>query len=358
MAIVKLPRARQATSLERPSEEIVDLSAEEIQLDETGEYVDIEGRSRSILSWASTIGRLPVVLPALGVGLVLSIIGAVWLLYLNGEAADRHAKYIEQSSQLLMLSQRLAKDAREAVRGEEGAFRSLKTARDRFDKIINTLRSGNAELGIGPSPDSVKPALDALTQVWSPRAKEGIRGDIDQILDQKDNMVTLRKNLTAINERTPVLMDRAVELAEVGQRTGLENNILRDAIGLQSLGLSIAMNANIFAQGTDAAAVAATQMGKDIRSYRNALTTLSDTGSQPLRIRVDTVRGVFDEVESSVLGIIDHAPDLIVSQRASSFVFKNSNLLLNKSEELVDAYGSLVSQRAWMPFATIVLAVL
>ena len=244
MAIVKLPRARQGTNLEQPSEEIVDLSAEEIQLDETGEYVDIEERPRSILSWASTVGRLPVVLPALGVGLVLSIIGAVWLLYLNGQAADRHAKYIEQSSQLLMLSQRLAKDAREAVRGEEGAFRSLKTARDRFDKIITTLRSGDAKLGVAPSPDSVKPVLDGLTQVWSPRAKEGIRGDIDQILDQKDNMVTLRKNLTAINEHTPVLMDRTAELVKVGRSTDLQMNVLHDAIGLRALGLSIAMNAN------------------------------------------------------------------------------------------------------------------
>ena len=358
MAIVKLPRARQGTNLEQPSEEIVDLAAEEIQLDETGEYVDIEARPRSILSWASGIGRLPVVLPALGVGLVLSIIGAVWLLYVNGEAADRHAKYVEQSSQLLMLSQRLAKDAREAVRGEDSAFRTLKTARDHFDKIMNTLKGGDAKLGIGPSPDSVKPALDGLTQVWSPRAKEGIRGDIDQILDQKDNMLLLRKNLTSINERTPVLMDRAVELAGIGRRSGLEQNTLHDIIGLQALGLSIAMNANIFAQGTDTAAVAAAQMGKDLRSYRDTLTALADTATQPLRIRVDAVRGVFEEIESNVLGIMDSAPDLIVSQRASGFVFKNSNLLLKKSEDLVDAYGALVSQRAWMPLATIALAVL
>ena len=70
MAIVKLPRARQGTNLEQPSEEIVDLAAEEIQLDETGEYVDIEARGRSILSWAdrkstrlnsshSSVSRMP-----------------------------------------------------------------------------------------------------------------------------------------------------------------------------------------------------------------------------------------------------------------------------------------------------------
>ena len=353
MAIVKLPRARQGANLEQPSEEIVDLSAEEIQLDETGEYVDVEERPRSLLSWASAIPRLPAVLPILGVGLVLSIIGAGWLLYFNGEQADRHAKYVEQSSQLLMLSQRLAKDAREAVRGEEAAFRTLKTARDRFDKIITTLRNGDAQLGIEPSPQSVRPALDALTQVWSPRAKEGIRGDIDQILSQKDNMIALRNNLTSINESTPVLIERTAGLVQVGQNTGLKMDVLHDAINLRALGLSLAMNANIFAQGTDNAAVAAAQMGKDIRSYRSTLSALDADASQPLRIRVDAVRSVFDEIENNVLGIMDNAADLIVSQRASAFVFKNSNLLLKKSEDLVDAYGSLAAQRAWMPVATI-----
>ena len=85
---------------------------------------------------------------------------------------------------------------------------------------------------------------------------------------------------------------------------------------------------------------------------------MSEVTAQPVRIRLNKVREAFGQVETNALGILDNAPDLIVAQRASSFVFKNSNLLLKKSEELVDAYSSLVSQRAWMTPATIGLAAL
>ena len=357
MAIVKLPRSREA-SLEQPSEEVVDLSAEEIQLDETGEYVDVEQRSRWIFSWASSIQRLPAVLPFLGVCLVLSIIGAGWMLYVNGQEADRDAKYIEQSSQLLMLSQRLAKDAREAVRGEEGAFRTLKTARDSFQKIITTLRNGSRGLGLEKSPSSVKPALDSLTQVWAPRASEGINGDLEQILKQKNNMVAMHGSVAAINDLTPKLLQRSQELARVGQQNNIEMDRLHSAIQLQALGLRIAMNVNIFAQGEEKAAVAAAQIGKDLKEFDSKLSRLSEITAQPVRIRLNALREVFGQVEKNALGILDNAPDLIVAQRASSFVFKNSNLLLKKSEGLVDAYSSLVSQRAWMTPVTIGLAVL
>jgi twitching motility protein PilJ len=65
-----------------------------------------------------------------------------FLVTRDGAQTERDTKYIEQSSQLLMLSQRLAKDAREAVYGQEGAFPTLKSSRDTFDNIINNLTEG------------------------------------------------------------------------------------------------------------------------------------------------------------------------------------------------------------------------
>ena len=71
MAIVKLPRADNTTALEQPSEDVVDLSTEEIRIDETGEYVDIEeGPAKAFGS--SLLASLPsTILPALGICLVL-----------------------------------------------------------------------------------------------------------------------------------------------------------------------------------------------------------------------------------------------------------------------------------------------
>ncbi len=358
MAIVKLPRRGRDPGLEQPSEEIIDLSAEEIQLDETGEYVEIEERPRSLLSRIALLQRLPSVLPALGVCLALSVIGAGWLLYFQGQQADRDAKYIEQASQLLMLSQRLAKDAREAVRGEEGAFKTLKGSRDRLDAIVNTLRSGSPDVRLEPTPASVRPALEALTQIWSPKAREGVRGDVDQILGQRESLLAMRGHVNAINDLSAQLLTRTDALAQTGQRGGMRVDDLNEVFRLQAVGLRIAMNANIFAQGGEDAAPAAAQIGKDATRFRNTLTALKAIVPEGAQPALRQVSELFDEMNVRLVGIIDTAPELVISQRASSIVFKQSNLLLAKAEELVRAYSALATERQWLTPATIGLAAL
>ncbi|MBW8054720.1 MAG: hypothetical protein FVQ76_05330 [Nitrospira sp.] len=352
MAIVKLPRADEA-GLERPSEDIVDLSTEEIRLDETGEYVDIEEPSRPLLSRLEFLQRLPSVLPFLGVCFVLSILGAGWLLYFNGQQADRDGKYVKQSSQLLMLSQRLAKDAREAIHGEKIPFGSLKQSRNRFDTIMNTLRSGNSELGIPPSPPAVASALAAVTQLWAPKPRAGVRGNVDQILSQRDSMFAMRKRVEAVNELSPVLLKRSGAIAIAGPRSGMQMEQLHEVFRLETLGLQIAMNVNLFAQGGADASIAAKEIRQDANRFRETLTALRENSPAAIRAKIDVTTSVFNELDTNVQGILDDAPDLIVAQRASSLVFKNSNLLLGKSTDLVDKYTSLAATRKWMTPATV-----
>ena len=105
-------------------------------------------------------------MPFLLLGLVLSLLALYFLVTRDVAQAERDTKYIEQSSQLLMLSQRLAKDAREAVYGQEGAFPTLKQSRDDFDSIITGLTKGNPKLGIEPSPTEVQTPLASVSAKW------------------------------------------------------------------------------------------------------------------------------------------------------------------------------------------------
>lgn len=356
MAIVKLPRAGDG-GLEQPSEDVVDLSTEEIRIDDTGEYVDIEERPGSVLSPAAWLKRLPSVLPVLGVVLVLSIIAAGWLLYENGQQASRDAKYVGESSQLLMLSQRLAKDAREAIRGEEGAFKSLKFSRDRFENIINALRSGNEALGIPPSPRSVVPALTAVTNLWSPKGKEGMRAQVDRILSQKENTLAMRKHVVSINDISPELWDVSDEIAQLAADAGLTPEQTQLAIQQGFLSELIANDVNLFAQGGIGASEAASRLEEDAELYEYTLTTLNPT-APALRRKLGEASRVFENMNTHVVGIIGNAEELLAAQESSRMVFKNSNVLLTKSKDLVDAYKSLASQRAWMTPATIVLGML
>ena len=103
-----MARARAPQTFERLSEEMIDLTDDKIARPAAEEFVDIQKLERPPAT--AGISNLFTGLPFIVVGLTLSIIAVVWLLVISGQRAEREATYIEQSSQLLMLSQRLAKD--------------------------------------------------------------------------------------------------------------------------------------------------------------------------------------------------------------------------------------------------------
>src|SRR5581483_11438563 len=125
-----MARARTKEPLiDQPSEEVIDLADSRIADEAIAEFGDGEARAaaprRSIFGVFSS-------LPFLLTSMVLSITVAGGLVFINTQRSERESRYIEQSSQLLMLSQRIAKDAREAVLGAPEAFKVLKESRDRF----------------------------------------------------------------------------------------------------------------------------------------------------------------------------------------------------------------------------------
>ena len=202
-------------------------------------------------------------MPFLLLGLVLSLLALYFLVTRDVAQAERDTKYIEQSSQLLMLSQRLAKDAREAVYGQEGAFPTLKSSRDDFDSITNNLTKGNAKLGIEPSPPEVQAALASVNAKW-----KTMRGNVDQILSQEKSMVALRDHVVGINQAAPLLLALSDEVVEAGAAAGMKSDQLYLAGRQGMLSQRIAKDVNLFAQGGAEAAVAAAQFGKDSKLFK------------------------------------------------------------------------------------------
>src|SRR5581483_1471948 len=155
-----------------------------------------------------------------------SIIALVWLLAINTQRAERESKYVEQSSQLLMLSQRLAKDAREAVLGQKVAFKTLKESRDRFDTILTALKSGDSAQSLPPSPRDVEKPLDEVIKLWAPRPNEGLRAQVDQILGQEKSLYGLHDHVLAINQMSPLLLAVSDEIVELTTQAGMKQDYL------------------------------------------------------------------------------------------------------------------------------------
>ena len=291
--------------------------------------------------------------PFLLLGLVLSLLALYFLVTRDVAQAERDTKYIEQSSQLLMLSQRLAKDAREAVYGQEGAFPTLKSSRDDFDSITKNLTSGNAKLGIEPSPPEVQVALAAVNAKW-----KTMRGNVDQILGQEKSMVALRDHVVGINQAAPLLLALSDEVVESGAAAGMKSDQLYLAGRQGMLSQRIAKDVNLFAQGGAEAAVAAAQFGKDSKLFKETNLRLREKLPPSVRGKLDEATEIFNELNVHVEGILAIAAELFVSQRASQLVFEQSDPLLEDSRKLVSAYTALNDQRQATKYLTVVMAVL
>lgn len=342
-----MARAIKANLIDQPSEDVIDLA--------DAQMAESASAAPERASFASGFKGLAGGLPFLLAGLVLSIIAVVWLMFINAQRAEDESKYIEQSSQLLMLSQRLAKDAREAVLGQPIAFKTLKESRDRFDQIVTTLKNGNPTLNVPASPPDTVPALDAVIKMWSPKPNEGMRAHVDQILGQEKSLFAMHDHVLAINQMAPLLLAVSDEIVELGAAAGMKQEHLYIAGRQGMLSQRIAKDVNLFAQGGNEAAVAAAQFGKDAKLFKDTEARLRAVIPAALKPKLDEASEIFAEMSAHVEGILGSAAELFVSQRASQQVFEQSDPLLKTSRELVDTYTGLSAGRAVMQIATVVL---
>jgi twitching motility protein PilJ len=333
------------TLIDQPSEEIIDLTDEQIAREAGEEFLDVRKLKGPLLN----LGNLKEVLtglPFLLGGMAIAIIALVWLLVINVQRSEKEAKYIEQSSQLLELSQRIAKDAREAVMGQQIAFKDLKAARDRFELIVNNLRGGNNDLGLPPSPPEVGSQLDGVVKLWSPKPNEGVRAYIDQILTQEKALFNMHDHALGVNQMSPLLLAVADEIVELGGKAGMRQEHLYLASRQGMLSQRIAKDVNLFAQGGNEAAVAAAQFGKDAKLYKESEAQLLRAAPAAVRPKIEESAAIFNELNSHIEGILGSASELFVSQRASQQIFEQSDPLLKKTRDLVDAYSGLGKARA------------
>jgi twitching motility protein PilJ len=344
--------AKKGNLIDQPSEDIIDLAGDRIAGED---FVDIQKSGRFALPSFSG-GALGVItsLPVLLIGMLVSLMFLVGFLVLNAQRTEKESKYIEQSSQLLMLSQRLAKDARESVLGQAVAFKTLKESRDRFDQIVTGLRNGNPAQGVPASPPEIADKqLREVIKLWGPKPGEGVRAQVDQILGQEKALFAMHDHVLAINQLSPLLLAISDEIVEMGASAGMKQQHLYLASRQGMLSQRIAKDVNLFSQGGNEAAVAAAQFGKDAKLFKASEAELRKVLPKSLAPKLDESATIFGQINGHIEGILGSAAELFVSQRASQNVFEQSDPLLKKSRELVEGYTGLGVERAGLQVAII-----
>jgi len=297
---------------------------------------DTGSSSAAKKSAPSALGKLANNLPLLGIGMVVSVIGLVGVLMWQTQTTTLQAGYVEESSLLLMLSQRVAKDSREAVLGNEVAFSTLQDSKNRINSILKTLSEGDDRLPA--SPESVSGTLEPVQALWS-----SLDTDVTVILTNKPALLSIRENVASINQLSPLLLAISDEVVEALIAEEAPANIISRAGTQRTWSQRITKDVNVFALGGMDAAVAATQFGKDAKLYKRINRGLRRKASPEVIEKIDASDEVFKQLNEYIVAAQQVVTEFFVSQRSAQRITETSEKFLAEIEALVNSYQRLYS---------------
>ena len=112
--------------------------------------------------------------------------------YMSNREESNSVRYVGQSSRLLMLSQRLAKDAQQALSGNSDSFDALEESRASMSNILTSLDKGEGSL-----PPTAGASRVALNQFM--KSADKTLSDVQTLQAGRAGLVTLAVTLSAID---------------------------------------------------------------------------------------------------------------------------------------------------------------
>ena len=125
----------------------------------------------------------------------------VGVLVLDGERNSIQAGQVEIGSRLLMLSQRLSRQAREASLGEDGAFQGLEDSQNAVKAVLNALKTGDAAINVKALGSASQGHLASLNEIWAP-----LDTATSQVVENQKSIANVRASRDKINDIMPLLL--------------------------------------------------------------------------------------------------------------------------------------------------------
>jgi twitching motility protein PilJ len=303
----------------------------------------------------------------------LQVIGAAFLffvavialmVFIDAQTATRGTAYVQAAGDMRTLSQQLAKSAQQGLQGNPAAFAELKTSRDRFAELLETLRQGGriGDVQVPPVTEAIAPILDKTAKLWERTEK-----DATLVLNQQKNLIALGSAVKQINANNPVLLDLAEQVAALKLQTQSGAREISAAGELVMLTQRMAKNANALLASDTVDPETSFLLGKDTNTFRQTLQALSK-GSDQLRVRAATdpetietlgrLEGSYKEFQTAVSSILSNIQPLVAAKNAARSVAADSDKLLATTTELSSAFNAELESRAWNLLVIIVFSLL
>ncbi|HUL91150.1 MAG TPA: methyl-accepting chemotaxis protein, partial [Burkholderiales bacterium] len=309
----------------------------------------VEGPKRRLIGLGSI--RVGQQYTILGVVLAVLLVAAAVVVFKDNREATNGTVYVSTSGQMRMLTQRIAKAAQTGLIGSPDAFKQLQQSRDEFNAALKLLAQGGqaGDVSLPPTPDTVKPQLDALTKEWDKTDKS-----VQLVLAQSKNLIGLATAVRQINANNPLLLD----LAEQIQALKLQSQAPAREVSLSGqlvmLTQRLARNATAMLGADVIDPEVAFLMGKDTTTFRELLQGLTK-GSDVLRVaaakdaeqqaKLAELDKAYQEFQGAVASILGNLQALVNAKQAGRRVVDDSEPLLDASKKLADAYEEELGER-------------
>jgi twitching motility protein PilJ len=266
-------------------------------------------------------------LKILGIAAAISLFIAATSAFINSRENGYNASYVGQSSKLLMLSQRLAKDAQASLTGESAAFDGLDQSKKELSSVISTLDKGDSSL-----PATSGEARDALNV---------LKVSVNKTMEDVQKVEVGRPGLVTLANAIAVINDTSTEFRGVAQQM-MDGFSGEQKIQATRLVLNVERIAKDAAKmlASDLKVAQVAQMAVDTYAAEDDLAALP--ASDP---KVQNAAKLFEAYRTSVEILVSQALNLVEAKEAAKSIVTESDLFLSKSQTLVNSYQLTMTSR-------------
>lgn len=246
------------------------------------------------------------------------------------------------SSELQVLSQKLANYSKQSVSGNAESFAEFQATKDRIVAIMTMLNKSHNSPG-------AKSALAQVSKTWST-----IEKNANLILRSEKEVITLSNTASQFNARVPQLSARLGEvvsaMSDYAAPAGQINLANRQIVLVDRM----ARRVSEVVAGGDKAISSADALSRDTAAFSQVLTGLksgnadwnvSPVASPAAMNSVVAAEQLFGESEKEIKSILDASTNLYDVHQAEGAISLDSAVLLEDSENLYKAYDNINFRR-------------
>ena len=247
--------------------------------------------------------------------------------FLNNREDGNKVRYVGQSSQLLMLSQRLAKDAQQALSGNSESFDALIESKENLSGILTRLDKGEGSLPA--TKGEARTALNLMIRVANKTLQ-----DVQTLEEGRAGLVTLALTVVTIDVVSAELRGLTTTMTETFSGAAKEQAahfaLLVERIGKDAGGLL----------GVEVSVEQVAKLGINTIAAEDSLAALPASDANVIR-----AQNLFETTRNSVEILVSQVRNLVAAKSAARAITDDSDLLLIGAQRLVDAYQSSLTAR-------------